>query len=242
MKITIIETGRPMASLRSRFPDYPEMFSDLIGGAKPGLSFESCALVNGERLPDPESLDGILITGSPVGVYDPAPWMSPLMDFIRWAAAARTPQVGICFGHQAIAQALGGQVKKSDKGWGLGRHSYDITSNAPWMGERDQDTFSLAVSHQDQVIAPPPGAAVTAASDFCPYAGLSYIQGPAISFQGHPEFSDAFAAALYENRRGAPLSDAEVDAATASLSKPHDNALLGQWIAAFYLNAAAAAS
>ncbi|MCI4644964.1 MAG: glutamine amidotransferase [Hyphomonadaceae bacterium] len=234
MKITIIETGRPMAPLRDRFPNYPAMFEALISCADDGFSYETVALLDGAPLPDPETLDAVLITGSPAGVYDPEPWMPMLMDFIRWCAAKSVPQVGICFGHQAMAQALGGQVVKSPKGWGLGRHTYDVAARQSWMGEEAPETFALAVSHQDQVIAPPPGAIVTAASDFCVFAGLAYAQGPAISFQGHPEFSDAFSAALYENRRHDPLTDDQVDTAVASLEQPEDNDLLAQWIAAFY--------
>lgn len=234
MKITILETGRPMAPLRGKFPDYPAMFEALISRADEGFRYETVALVDGAPLPDPDRLEAVLITGSPVGVYDPEPWMPLLMDFIRWTAAEAVPQVGICFGHQAMAQALGGQVVKSPKGWGLGRHTYDVTARQSWMGETPPEEFSLAVSHQDQVIAPPPGAVVTAASDFCVFAGLAYAQGPAISFQGHPEFSNAFSTALYENRRGRPLTDDQVDSAVASLEQPEDNDLLAGWIANFY--------
>ncbi|MEM9739511.1 MAG: type 1 glutamine amidotransferase [Pseudomonadota bacterium] len=223
-----------MGSLWTRFPDYPEMFANLIGQANSRLSFDSVTLVDGAPLPDPGTLDGVLITGSPSGVYDPEPWIPPLMDFIRWTAASRIPQVGICFGHQAMAQALGGKVVKSEKGWGIGRHTYAIENQQAWMGEVVPPEFSLAVSHQDQVTLPPPSAEVTARSEFCPFAGLSYAQGSAISFQGHPEYSDAFASALYESRRSAPLSNEEVDGAKRSLSQPHDNALLGQWIANFF--------
>ena len=183
MKITIIETGRPMPRLRPDFPNYPAMFETLISRADDGFAFETVALLDGAPLPDPETLDAVLITGSPAGVYDPEPWMPVLMDFIRWCAARTVPQVGICFGHQAMAQALGGQVVKAPKGWGLGRHTYDVEKRQPWMGEAPPETFSLAVSHQDQVIAPPPGATVVAASDFCVFAGLAYSQGPARIFQ-----------------------------------------------------------
>ncbi|MEL6663464.1 MAG: type 1 glutamine amidotransferase [Pseudomonadota bacterium] len=223
-----------MPALRSAFPDYPEMFERLLRPHAPDAVLESIAVVDGALLPDPARLDAVLITGSPVGVYDDEPWMAPLMDFIRWTASENVPQVGICFGHQAMAQALGGRVVKSEKGWGLGRHTYEVTSTTPWMQDNAPKTFALAVSHQDQVISPPPGAKTIATSEFCAHAGLQYTQTPAISFQGHPEFSDSFAAALYENRRGAPLSDDQVDTATASLSRPDDNDLLGQWITSFY--------
>lgn len=241
MKITVIETGRPPAAIRADWPGYPAMFERLVSAADDGFDWEAVALTDGEELPDPADLDAILITGSPAGVYDPEPWMSPLFDFIRWATAEQTPQIGICFGHQAMAQALGGHAQKSERGWGLGRHSYEICEPRDWMGEdvSHGERFALAVSHQDQVTAPPPGARVLAASDFTPFAALDYSQGPAISFQGHPEFEDDFASALYEIRRGNPLNDKAVDRARDTLrASPHDNARLAQWMARFYrLNA-----
>ena len=242
MKISIIETGRPPPAIRADWPTYPAMFETLISGADDGFTYETVALMDGDDpLPDPATLEAILITGSPAGVYDDEPWMAMLMDFIRWAAAEKTPQVGICFGHQAIAQALGGQVVKSEKGWGLGRHSYEICRTPKWMAEAPPETFALAVSHQDQVIAPPPGAEVIAASDFTAFAALEYAQGPAISFQGHPEFSDDFSSALYKIRENNPLSPEAVSAAIASLDQPEDNALLARWIADFFRQNAKAA-
>ena len=242
MKITIIETGRPPASIRADWPGYPAMFERLVSAADDSFDWETLALADGAALPDPASLEGVLITGSPAGVYDPEPWMSPLFDFIRWAAAENTPQVGICFGHQAMAQALGGHAQRSDHGWGLGRHTYEICETRDWMGEGAErgETFALAVSHRDQVTATPPGASVLAASAFTPFAALDYSHGPAISFQGHPEFSDNFAAALYDVRRANPLSDEEVDHAIATLSAGHENARLGAWIARFYRQASGA--
>jgi len=155
------------------------------------------------------------------------------MDFIRWAAAATVPQVGICFGHQAIAHALGAQVGKSDKGWGIGRHVYDIIAPQEWMGENAPATFNLGVSHQDQVQSLPPGAQLVASSDFCSHAALSYPAINAISFQGHPEFSPEFNCALYSIRKGTALPVDMVEKAEESLKTRVDNDLVGQWMAEF---------
>jgi len=232
MKLTIIETGLVPEPIRADWPDYPAMFEAFLRPAAPEFGFETVSLIRGDRLPDPAGLDAILITGSRAGVYEDHDWIPPLLDFIRWAAHEATPQVGICFGHQAMAAALGGQVVKSEKGWGIGRHSYEVCHAADWL-DPAPGMLSLAVSHQDQVVAPPPGAQPLVTSDFAPHAGLVYAQGPAISLQGHPEFSAAFSIALYRARQGNPLSAEAVEAAAASLEAPLDAPVAARWIANF---------
>jgi GMP synthase-like glutamine amidotransferase len=232
MKITILETGRAPGRLAEDYPLYPDMFRALLTRADAGLTFETVALVDGARPPDPAGIEAALITGSPKGVYDETPWMEPLRNFIRGAHAARTPLIGVCFGHQIVADALGGDVRKSEKGWGVGRHTYEITGRRPWMVDAGP-SFSLAVSHQDQVITPPAGAVTLAHSAHTDHALLAYDDAPILTLQGHPEFNDAFVSALYGARRGASLTDDMADAAIESLSRPDDNALVGDWIARF---------
>ena len=231
--LSIIETGRAPLDIRQDWPDYPSMFERLLSPSLPNWAFATLALEQGAALPDPSQLDAILITGSPAGAYDDTPWMSALMDFIRWAAHARTPQIGICFGHQAIAHALGAQVRKSDKGWGIGRHVYDVIAPQSWMGSHPPSTFSLGVSHQDQVETLPPGAVRFAGNAFCPHAGLVYPAAQIVSFQGHPEFSPEFNCALYNIRRGGALSDEQVRLAEASFEETVDNPQVGAWLGAF---------
>lgn len=233
MKVTILETGRAPGRLSEVYPRYPDMIASLLAKADEKLAFEAIALVDGTPPPAASACDAVIITGSPAGVYDSTPWMDPLRAFIREAFATRTPLAGICFGHQIIADALGGDVRKSDKGWGVGRHTYSITEKRSWMVDAE-DAFSLAVSHQDQVITPPTGAATLARSDHTDHAMLAYEGAPIISVQGHPEFSDNFVAALYGARRGLSLSDDMADAAIGSLAIPEDNALVGEWIARFF--------
>ena len=231
--LTTIETGRPPERMAGEWPDYPEMFEALLAEHLQDWRHDSIALCAGDPLPDPTTLDAILITGSPAGVYDDEPWMAPLMDFIRWTANAQVPQIGICFGHQAIAHALGAKVTKSEKGWGIGRHTYHIRSPQSWMGAQAPTTFSLGVSHQDQVLSLPPGAELVAQNAFCEYAALAYPAAKAMSFQGHPEYSPAFSCALYGVRKGGQLPTEMVDAAEASFAEPLDNDLVGGWMAQF---------
>lgn len=233
MKLTILETGLPPQAIRADWPRYPAMFDALIGPHLPGLTCESIAVSSGEPFPDLEEVEALLVTGSAAGVYEQHDWMGPLLNTIQRAAAKGVPQIGVCFGHQAIAKALGAKVEKSEKGWGIGRHVYDICERPAWMGNFKEETFALGVSHQDQVQSLPPGASVVARSDFTPYAVLDYGRVPAISFQGHPEFSSGFSCALYNVRRGTAYSDARVDDACESLDGGLDNSLVGRWMANF---------
>jgi GMP synthase-like glutamine amidotransferase len=222
MKVAILETGRRPGSLAEEFGDYPAMVARLLG---PGFEVESFDVQAGE-LPEPAAHGAYLITGSPAGVYDPLPWIEPLQQFIRDAGDSR--MVGICFGHQVMAEALGGHVEKSDKGWGAGLHRYEIVRREPWMdGARE---IAAPASHQDQVVVQPPNTEVVAESAFTPYAALAWTDRSAISFQSHPEFSPAFAKALIEKRYDVVPNP---EAAIASLDAPNDNARVGQWIRNF---------
>ena len=222
MKLAILETGRPPGDLTQRFGDYPAMFAKMLG-----LDFEVETFdVEAGEFPDPADHDAVLITGSPAGVYEDLDWLPPLFDFIRAAKDSR--MVGVCFGHQAMAEALGGHVEKSDKGWGAGLHYYTITRPEPWLdGARE---IAAPASHQDQVVDQPPNTEIVASSDFTPYAALAWTDRPAISFQFHPEFSPEFAKALIAERYDRVPNP---DAAIASLDAPNDNARVAGWIRRF---------
>jgi GMP synthase-like glutamine amidotransferase len=230
VKLTLIQPTDVPGPLRDRFGVYHLMFERFFGGA--GFTFEAVRLSEGAPLPDPATLDATLVMGSGAGVYDTHyPWMDPLRDYIRAAYAAKTPMLGICFGHQIIADALGGDVRKSEKGWGLGRHVYGVKSRPAHIGGTLPE-FAIACSHQDQVITPPAEAETFLASDFTPHAGLIYRNGATMSLQPHPEFEDDYAQALAELRRG-KASDEVVDTALASLSRKSDSREMGGYLTAF---------
>ncbi len=230
MRLAIIETGAPPEALLKTHGDYPAMFERLFAPFAPRLSFFT---MKADDLPPFAAFDGLLITGSSAGVYEGHDWIAPLEEFLRRSAIAKKRQVGICFGHQLMAQAFGGRVEKSAKGWGVGVQDYEVTRRAASMTPAP-GRFSCATSHQDQVVAKPPGAETLATSEFCEFAALEYAQGPAISFQMHPEFEHDCAADLLRlrsERISAALSATTLD----SLKRGSVRTLIARWIANFYI-------
>ena len=158
-----------------------------------------------------------LITGSPASVYDDLDWIRTAEELVRSAAASEAPLVGICFGHQLIAQALGGSVQRSSNGWGIGAHRYETVERVGTLDDLPR-TLTLLASHQDQVVVAPADAVVWSTADYCPIAGLAV--GERIwSVQGHPEFTVPLVRALYQARRDLMGADV-VDTALATLDRP----------------------
>lgn len=244
MKIGILETGLLRERMVPRFDPYPVMFADFLGLAHRGFEYATVSVVRGEVAASIHDCDGWLITGSRHGVYDQLDWMAPLQDFIRELGAAEVPLIGVCFGHQIIAQALGGEVVKSDRGWGVGVHRYKVERQHSWMPTHPAQC-GLYAFHQDQVVQLPERAQVFLSSDFCPYAGLSYGRS-IISVQAHPEFEQAYETALLEEYGGSvvPAQLAEQALAEMRGGANADTELLANWFADFFLSrhAPAAAS
>jgi GMP synthase-like glutamine amidotransferase len=228
LKLGILKTGRPPSPAIPRFGTYPEMFIRLLGAD--AYDYRVFAADEGELPEHPKVCDAYLITGGAAGAYDPLPWIAKTEAFLR-EARGQAALVGVCLGHQLMAQAFGGKVIKSPKGWGLGEHDYRVLKREPWMDEAD--TIRLPASHQDQVVEPPPGAEVFAANDFTQMGALVWRDQPAISMQLHPEFEPAYAVDLIEHRREAVYTQAEADRAIASYGGPDDRARVGGWIKNF---------
>jgi len=207
LKISVIETGIPPEELMPNFGSYPSMVETWLSPLN--AEFKAYAVLSGNIPTDPSEADIWIITGSKFGVYEDHVWIPQLEGFIRTCKAQGKLMFGICFGHQLIAQALGGIVRKSDKGWGVGPHQYD-TTNWPETLNPKPEYFALQAYHQDQVEDLPEGAQTIASSDFCENAAIWY-PGFAITVQGHPEFSKPYASALIENRRGTVLTEADAD-------------------------------
>ena len=235
LKIGILEAGLLNQKVADRFEPYPLMFASFLGKAKRDLSFQAFSVVQAEMPASIHDCDGWLITGSRHGVYENLEWMLRLQAFICELAAERVPLVGICFGHQIIAQALGGEVVKSDKGWGVGLQYYHIDRRQSWMREVVPQ-IGIYTFHQDQVVRCPASASVFLSSAFCPYAGLNY-GASIISVQAHPEFEAAYELAILDVYEGNPVPRSLTVSAREFINSGNraDSQLLAHWLAEFFL-------
>lgn len=223
----ILETGSPPRRFNGRFGSYGQMFRDLLG---PSYEYRNFDVKRGELPTEATRCDAYLITGSAAGVYDSDEWIARLKSFVQEASGS-APMIGVCFGHQVMAEAYGGRVIKSPQGWGIGVHTYQVQQRAPWMDA--SASVAVPVSHQDQVVALPSDAQVLAGSEFTPYGVVAYPERRAISVQFHPEFAPEYAHALIDLRRGTVFSEPLADAAIASLRGPNDRERVAEWFRRF---------
>ncbi|WP_299551784.1 type 1 glutamine amidotransferase [uncultured Tateyamaria sp.] len=220
MKIGILQTGHAPDEVLGTLGDYDTMFARLLDGH--GFEFETFNVVDMDFPDGPDVCDGWLITGSKHGAYDDLPFIPPLEDLIRGIHAASRPMVGICFGHQIIAQAMGGKVVKFDGGWSVGRREYD------YKGE----TLAVNAWHQDQVVELPEGAEVIGSNDFCENAALVY--GDRIwTIQPHPEFGADMVDALATHRGPGVVPGSLLDNTRAQLDAPIQSQKVADEMAAF---------
>jgi GMP synthase-like glutamine amidotransferase len=221
MQIGILQTGQAPDALKGDLGDYPDMFERLLSGH--GFTFQTWH-VEGMAFPaSVHDADGWLITGSRHGAYEDHPFIKPLETFIRDAYAAHVPMVGICFGHQIIAQAMGGRVERYAGGWSVGATDYDFG------GEK----VTLNAWHRDQVVEKPANAEVIATNDFCTNAALLY-DDRTFTVQAHPEFKADFVDGLMRTRGPGLVPDDLMAAARARLADPIQDRSMAAQIAAFF--------
>ena len=225
MLIGILQSGHFAQRDGAPLRDYSLLYAEMLAGH--GFTFRTWSVVDMEFPASVNDADGWLISGSRHGTYDDLPFIAPLEQLIRDIYAANVPLVGICFGHQIMAQALGGQSEKFKDGWSVGNVDYQFN---------DGTTLAMNAWHKDQVITPPPEATTIASTDFCKHAAFAY-KGRAMSVQPHPEFEPHDIDMLLELRAPAAFTPEDIAERRANLNKPTNNKQMADRIAAFFKGA-----
>ena len=232
MKIGLLQCDHVADDLVVAHGDYNDMFTGLVFAQDSNVEITVFDLTIDQFPKDLGACDGYIITGSQFSAYDDIPWIHKAKTLVAEIYRAQIPTIGICFGHQLIAEALGGKVEKAiDKGWGVGVQQWEIKTEKEWMGTNRQQSFSLRATHQDQVVDLPTDSKLIAGSDFCPIAGFQTGEH-FLALQGHPEFSREYSQALLEKRVDRIGKDT-AEAALNSLSKDVDADTVGAWMVEF---------
>ena len=232
MHIGILKTDAVRPEWVPDFGEYPDMFKRLLLEADSSVSFAIWDVEEGSHPTDLDidAVDGFIITGSKSSAYDDKQWIRDLEALIQKLHARRKKMVGICFGHQIIAKALGGVVSKSDKGWGVGIHTYEL-DKGPFDGAQSGQ-LKLVVSHQDQVHELPPGARNVVSNAHCENAG--FVMGDHIfTLQGHPEFIDEYSEAIMSFRYDMIGADRVAHGRASLQQHDHEGARVASWMLSF---------
>lgn len=209
--------------IQKDFPDYPILFKDLL----PQYSYEIFNVCDGLFPRSASDCDAWIITGSKYSVYDEIDWINKLKGFVRQIAKANKYCIGVCFGHQMLGEAMGGNVRKSEKGWCVGIHEFETLERENWMNP-NHAKINLLMSCQDQIQTLPPNSRILAKSAMCP-VGIIKIGEKMLGIQGHPEFSADYVKSLMENRENR-IGTETVKAGIDSLTLPLHSNVVAQWI------------
>jgi GMP synthase-like glutamine amidotransferase len=236
MHLALLMTNTDESAFAQAHPKDGEKFAQLIQSVRPAWQVTSYSVKDGVFPTDIAAYDGVMISGSPASVHDTDPWVAQLLDLIRDIYARGLPMFGACFGHQAIALALGGHVGPNPSGWVFGLTHADIIRKTSWM-QNLPATLKQYGAHTEQVTILPEGAVVLSANSTCPIAGF-HIGDAVYTTQNHPEMTPEFMAALVAEY--APKLPADVAAtAKSSISDHADTGVYAHSIAQFFENAVA---
>jgi len=234
LKLAILETDELLPALKPTYHSYGRMFTRRLERAGFTGDIQVFAVIDGQYPNSILDFDAYLITGSKHDAFADDEWIVRLRDYCRAVYNAGKPIIGICFGHQLVAHALGGQAGRADGGWGLGVMEYELAESAladlPDFVD-SPEPVSLLISHRDQVTSLPIGARLLLHNEFCPYAGF-YIPNRLLCFQGHPEFDLEYKKALLEYRKHDITAD-HMKRVQTSLTNRHEGQRIAGWMLDF---------
>jgi GMP synthase-like glutamine amidotransferase len=233
-RVAIIEADTPVPAVVAELGTYGTIFTNLLVAA--GLSQETTrysvhnVVEHPENLPNLEDpvdpLDAVLISGSKHNSYDDVDWINQLAAFVNAALAKGVRVVGICFGHQVIARALGAKVGVNPKGWEIAAVPITLTEKGQEVfaelvetAAKANGTINIMQMHRDIVFEVPTGTELLAYNDICGVQGF-YKRGVVWTVQGHPEFTEFIETSLISLRRDLGAFTAEL--AADGLKRAHD--------------------
>ena len=197
--LLIVQMGRPPEDIHHHFGDQSAWFHQALAGL--GITLDTVHPAAGDALPDVQQVAGAIITGSWSMVTDRADWSERTAVWVRAMVAADRALLGVCYGHQLMAHALGGTVDYHPRGREVGCHQVALAAaakNDDFFADMPEQ-FGAYLSHEQSVLVPPPGATVLARSAHDDHQILRY--GPkALSMQFHPEFTAPLMAACITRR------------------------------------------
>ncbi|WP_428655684.1 glutamine amidotransferase-related protein [Runella sp.] len=230
MKIGLLECDHVREEFRHIAGDYRDMFPALFMPLAPDWEFVFYDVTNGHFPASVEECDIYICTGSKFSVYDDEPWIHVLKAFVRQIYDQQKIYLGVCFGHQMLAEALGGKVQKSAVGWCVGVHEFTIDQQLPWM-DPAQESVNLLMMCQDQVHQLPPDSAVLASANDCPVA-MFRVGERMLGVQAHPEFPLLYEEALMRSRVER-IGAEKVNKGLESLTLPLHSKLMAKWMVMF---------